>query len=271
MTRRGRRRVSGVLAVVLLGAMSTAACVVVPMKVRTRVEAPAGTAHKLSKTEFIPGKTTREAVDTKYSAAAVGTDVPGLFWGRFRTSSWAFAAFTALPAPYATGGRMWGISNLIVTFDEDGSVRNSFVVAERDLHRPLARALAEVSAPPPEWGAPLSIHGLEPDSEESGRSVDLELTSAGAVVTKYSRPGRNGRPRSPTSVATVGLTDIESLTVGHGGSNPSAVEVVLGFRARTSVGDHLTFPVEPRDALTIVRWWAHARPGDVKAPASTPR
>ena len=271
MTRCRRLRALVVLAVALLGGMTAAGCVVVPIRMRTRVEAPKGTAHELSKKDLIPGKTTRQDVEAKYSAAEVGTDVPGLFWGRFRKSSWAFAAFTLLPAPYATGGRMWGISNLIVTFDENGSVRDSFVVSERDLHRPLARALAEVSAPSLGWESPLSIHGLEPDSEESGRSVDLELTSAGAVVTKHSRLGRDGKPRSPTAVATVGLTDIASLTVGHGGDRPGVVEVVLEFRAKTSVGGHLKFPVETRDAMTIARWWAQVRPGNAQAAVSTLR
>jgi hypothetical protein len=253
-------RASVVLAVVLLGTMSTAGRVVVPIKMRTRVEAPAGTKHVISKNDFIPGKTPREDVEGRYGAAAVETDAAGLFWGRFRASSWAFAAFTALPAPYATGGRLWGVRNLIVTFDENGLVRDSFVVSEGDLHRRLRRALVEVSAHPRESAQPLSIHGRDPNPEESGRSVDLELTSAGAVVTRHPRVGRDGRPRSETAVVTVALADIESLTVGHGGSDPYAVEVVLKFRSKTSVGDHLKFPVDPRDALTIARWWAHVRP-----------
>lgn len=270
MRRNPRVRASVVLAAVLLGAMAATGCVVVPMGMRTRVEVPAGTKQALSKNEFVPGKATREDVEGRYGVAAVGTDVPGLFWGRFRKSSWAFGFFTLLPAPYATGGRLWGVRNLIVTFDDHGSVRESFIIDEGDLHRPLMQALAEVSAPPGAWEQPLSIRGRDPDPEESGGSVDLELTGTGAVVTKHPRLSRDGRPRSPVAVATVGLADIESLTVGHGGKAPDAVEIVLKFRTKTSVGDRLKFPVDPPDAVTIARWWGQVRPeslGTLAVPA----
>jgi len=270
MTRSRRLRASVVLAVVLLGAMTATGCVVVPMKMRTRVEAPAGTKRVISKNDLVPGKTTREDVEGRYGAAAVGTDVPGLFWGRFRKSSWAFAAFTALPAPYATGGRLWGIRNLIVTFDEYGSVKDSFIVDEGDLHRPLMQALAEISALPREWGQPLSIRGHEPDPEKPGGAVDLVLTNAGAVVTRHPRWTRHPLPQAPPAVVTARLADIESLTVGHGGDDPSSVEVVLRFKEETSVGHHLTFKVDPQDAILIARWWAQVKLGKMQASASRP-
>jgi hypothetical protein len=213
MTRSRRLPASVVLAIVVLGAVATTGCVAVPIRMRTRVEAPAGTKQVLSRNDFVPGKTTREDVEGRYGAAVVWNDVPGLFWGRFRKSSWAFAAVTALPTPCATGGRLGGIRNLIVTFDEYGSVRDSFIIDEGDLHRPLMQALAEVPAPPREWGQPLRIRGRD----------------------------------------------------------PYAVEVVLKFRSKTSVGDHLKFPVDSPDTLTIARWWAQVKPRKMQASASRPK
>jgi hypothetical protein len=263
MTRNRRFHASVMLSVVLLGAAATSGCVV-PVKMKNRIEGPAGTKEGLSKEVLVPGTTTRREVEERYKGFAVDTGIPNLFWGRFRQSSWAVVFGVAGYAGAATGGgRKWNVRNLLITFDDDGTVRSSEVVLDEEFQDRWMTSLAELAAPPLDLSRTVKIDGLPPDLGTYAPTIDPELTSSGVVVTSHPYWISKKAPPLP-KVAGLSLARIESLTVGQGHARESVrMGVVLRFTGKTPVGRRLAFWVEPKAAPVLVRWLAQVtRPND---------
>lgn len=257
-----RFRASIMLPVVFLGAMGATGCVVVPVRMKTRVEGPAGTKLELPKRLVVPGATTRAEVEEWYREFAVEPGVPNLFWGRFRKSSWAYyyavgVGSAGASAGGAGGGRTWGVYNLLVTFDPNGLVTSSALVPEKDLQARLAGAAAEAAAPPLDLTQPLFLENLVPDSSDRIRAIDLALTDTGLTVLKYP-PWRSRTTPAPLPIsAVVPMAQIERVQVGDGGTEAQGrVRVELRFTEQTDVGRRVVLWAEPRWASVIVRWLA---------------
>ncbi len=259
MTRFRRLRVLLLLSVVLPGAMAISGCVV-PIKMKNRVEGPAGAKVGLSKEALIPGTTTRQDVEQRYKDFAVDTGIPNLFWGRFRESSWAviWGVAGSGGGGAAGGGRKWNVRNLLVAFNDDGTVRSAEVVPDEEIQDRLVKAVAALAAPSQDLSQPVKVRGLPPEPREVGAgTIELELTPAGVVVTKYPYWTSKKMAPPPPKVATVPLERLESLTFGRGHAHEAArLGVALRFRGKTAVGRRLTFWVQPEVAPILARWLA---------------
>jgi hypothetical protein len=257
------RRVGALMValVVLLGAMATSGCVVLPVRMKTRIEGPAGTKQELPTGPIVPGRTTRSEVEERYRAFAVETGIPDLFWGRFRKSSWAVVwAVGGYYTGAAGGGRTWGVYNVFITFDERGTVGNSVVVPDDQFQSHVTRMAAELHVPPLDFSQSLLVEGLKPDPRTRNGAVDVELRRDGVVVTKYPVWTSKRKAPPPPKVAVVPLERIERLTVGGSGSSEAVrMEVEFRFAGKTEVGKRVKFWVDPRVAPTIVRWQAQVR------------
>jgi hypothetical protein len=247
-------------------AMAVSGCVV-PVRMKNRVEGPAGRKEGLPKEILVPGTTTRQEVEERYKGFAVDTGIPNLFWGRFRESSWAVVYGVAgYGGGAAGGGRKWNVRNLLVAFNEDGTVRDSAAVADEEFQDRLSALVAELAAPPMDLSQPVKVGGLPPEPREVGAgTIDLELTSVGLVVTRYRYWISKKMAPPPPTVATVPLERLESLTVGQGHAREAArMGVVLRFRGKTEVGRRLAFWVEPEVAPILARWLAQVKPRSLR-------
>ena len=263
MTRGPRFGASVIPAVVLLGAMATTGCVVLPIRMTTRVEGPERTKEALPKEAVVPGGTTRAEVEARFKAFAVDPGVTDVFWGRFRKSSWAVvyawgvgtAGGGVAGAGGAGGGRTWGVYNLLVTFDPRGVARSSALVPEKELQTHLARVAIESAAPPLDLSEPLLVEGLVPDASDRIRAIEVQLMSTGLAVMKYA-PWKSRTTAAPLPISTlVPLDQIEGLQVGDARTDePGRVKVELRFKRRTEVGRRVRFWAEPRWASVFVRW-----------------
>ncbi len=259
MTRGRRIMGSTLLCLAVLGAMAGPGCVV-PVKMKNRVEGPAGAKVGLPKEALVPGTTTRQEVEERYRDFAVDTGIPNLFWGRFRESGWAviWGVAGAGGGGAAGGRRKWNVRNLLVTFNEDDTVRSSEAVLDEEIQDHLVKAVAVLAAPSLDLSQPVKVSGLPPEPREVGAgTIELALTPAGVVVTKYPYWTSKKMAPPPPKVATVPLERLESLTFGQGHAHEAArMGVVLRFRGRTEVGRRLTFWVKPEVAPILARWLA---------------
>lgn len=261
-----RPRWSAWLAVVLLGATASTACVVLPMRVTTRVETPDRAKHDLPKQPIVPGTTTRQDVEQWYREFAVDSGVPSLFWGRFRKSTWAvvWAFIDPFDGPYdmTTGGagRRWGVHNLLVTFDSSGVVKSSAVVPEKELQTRLARAAIEAAAPPLDLSQPLLVEEIVPDSSDKIRGIEVELNDSGLTVSKYPPWTSRDQPAPLARAAAIPVEQIEAVQVGDPGAvDAGLLRVELRFTSKTEVGDRVRFWAHPRWAAVVTRWWDEVR------------
>lgn len=236
-----------------IATMAAAGCVIVPMKLPTRLEeSVGGRKMTLPMGAIVPGTTTREEIGQRFGAIAVDSGVPGLYWGRFQKSTWGLGFGTLLPAPYVGGGRVWRVANLLVTFDDHDRVRSFAVAREEELQARLAGAVAAVGAPPLRLSEALEVRDV------SGRAArhDVVLTPTAITVTTT----RYHSGTVERSVATVSLKLVERLQVGAGGEDLTGTEMQIRFSKRTEAGRKVALLVAPGSATAIVRWLAQARP-----------
>lgn len=101
------------IAVILACLLLCSSCVVPPLPLTHRTEAPNGA--KLPDLGFIqPGVTTRDQVEQNFKSLDTGA-TPGMFWGRFNHSVMSDPG----------GSRYWGRENLLITYDDHGLVKTS--------------------------------------------------------------------------------------------------------------------------------------------------
>lgn len=101
------------IAVLFTSFFMLTACIVPPLPLTHRVEAPNGA--KLPDLDFIqPGVTTRAQVEQNLKSLDTGA-TPGMFWGRFNHSVMSDPG----------GSRYWSRDNLLITYDDRGLVKTS--------------------------------------------------------------------------------------------------------------------------------------------------
>jgi len=256
---RGKNLAAMVSCVTVLAATVMVGCIVVPIKMKTRVEGPAGTKQTLPKEALAPGTTTRQQVEEMYKGFAVETDIPNFLWGRFRKSSWAviFAAGGGYGGAVAGGGRTWEVHNLLITFDSNGIVKSVESVPDKQLQKHLMTAAKELGAPPLDLSDPINTGGTLPQE----RALDLELTER-ALTARLHVPWYNKKkPEPPPKVVVVPVEQIESVVVGKWYDDKSTeLGVTLHFDQKTKLGKSITFSAGPNEGLTLLRWLEQVRP-----------
>lgn len=248
----------------LAAAMASSACVILPMRLTTRIEGPDRTKQKLPKSAIVPGKTTRQEVEAGYKGISVETGIPNLFWGRYRKSSWGVAVAGINPLggsndwlTDAYSGRLWGMHNLLVTFDANGVVASAATVPEKDLHRRLMGMAGDLAAPPLELSSPMLLEDVFPDVGDQGGRIEIELNDAGLSVTRY--PPHASPDVPPPLPTTMALAADQVTAVGVGLENevqPAMVRAAIFFAPEPKASGRLNFWTTPRSALVFLIWWA---------------
>lgn len=119
------------VAVLFLSLLLLSACIVPPLPMTHRTEAPNGA--KLPDLDFIqPGVTARDQVEQNLKSLDTGA-TPGMFWGRFNHSVMSDPG----------GSRYWSRDNLLITYDDQGLVKTSRRVGDDHMNLILRDWLVE--------------------------------------------------------------------------------------------------------------------------------
>lgn len=112
---------------------------------RQRTVTRQGSSAKIDLSLLKPGAITRAEVLDKLKATDTGFQSNHFFVGRWRSSKWGEWIAIGTPAGYGgvAGDRIWKNTNLLVKFDENGSVESSQVFPDKELVTKLAPVARE--------------------------------------------------------------------------------------------------------------------------------
>ena len=248
------RRLSHVL-LALIASLVLTGCIggATPMVRRNR--GPSG--QQLAKNAFDPlsvevGRTTRDEVWDKLSVINTGVDDPHFFWGRWATSKWGYVfGVGGYGAAAGDAGRVWGIRNLLVTFDERGVAQTTQLM---DDGLPLWREIIKQSRSiqPIEMSAPISL--------KFNNSGDYIVTFSASSVEVV-------RPYGKVKTGTFTPDKIQRLShtfPNDKRNNPSSSCHVMHLSEKTPVGQKITFCADATDLFATFRYLQRYAPTDMK-------
>src|SRR5581483_11204178 len=118
-----------------------------PSKLETRERGVVGMEINKADLDFSfvqVGRTRREDILTKLSAIDSGYSHPKLFWGRWASSSWGMVRGIGILSEYEENQRIWNNRNLLISFEENGTVTNITEVEEKVLCRKLQTHVSQL-------------------------------------------------------------------------------------------------------------------------------
>lgn len=216
---------------------------------KTRAVGTTGIEKNRMDFQFIQaGKTTRDEVVTKLTWIDTGLEHQRLFWGRWYRSSSEWVDIAGPLILDSIASRRWGDRNLLVEFNERGTVERTRELSDSKLNEELGRWLEKVGEPPLNLSEPLVIEmRTGPSSKSMTLSDDLlqVVLSDGGI---FRVPRKDIRQ---LKILDEGLPSDSSW----GGDIP----VVFGF-SHEKVGSCkcLLVNVSPADYLTLLRYVPHA-------------
>ena len=260
-------------AATLCVAVDLAGCIMVPVRMTTSTQTPAGQKLTLPAALPEPNRTTRKEVEESYRAFAVPSGIPNLFWGQFQQSSWAivFGTYGA-----AGGNRIWGTQNLLITFDDKDVAKTVEVVPENKLRGRIADLYSEKILPQLDFSQPIQVKGMGL-YQYSQTILTLELTHNAMKITADAATRAVRKKATPPEVETLSVDQIKDLTVNEIPDHWDArfkeppVSMKMRFVERSSFGKSIEFYVEPRDVITLICWHEQAGAGRQRPDSSPSR
>src|SRR5581483_9134614 len=227
------RQIAAVCAVVV--SMMMSACVIVPVRLPTQIRDISGNPQNLDFAFLKAGLTQREEVLTRLAAIDTRTDQPEFFWGRWESSKWAVGGVVALPAAAGAGGsRIWGAHNLLIAFDDNGTVKNWVALNDHKLLQQL-ELLDTGSTDRLDLSSPLHAKVLLPQSNQDAkenRSGDLVLSADFLECTELK-----------VSPAEIGkITTIAEQAVKP---SPGYIWITIHMRRKRRLGNAYSIGVDP--------------------------
>jgi hypothetical protein len=134
-----------------------------PLPVRFPTRTTDASSQKVDLTFVKAGSTTREEVNQKLASIDTGVNQREFFWGRPRVSKYREILMVGY-VPLAPLDRMWGVENLLVSYDANGIVKTFVVVGDSHLLHELdsvdsaATAVLDLSAPVTLDSVPYWVH-----------------------------------------------------------------------------------------------------------------
>lgn len=111
-----------------------------PYPTRKHTVAPTGVIGNLpSPSTVTPGKSRRDDVVNAFKGADVRVSAPWLFWARWKSSSAAFSTVTDAGVEQVP---IWSGTNLLVQFDENGTVTKSETLSDKHIVPELQHIIA---------------------------------------------------------------------------------------------------------------------------------
>lgn len=134
-----------------------------PLPVRFPTQTTDAASQKIDLTFLKAGSTTREDVSQKLAAIDTGVNQKEFFWGRPRVSKYREILMVGY-VPVGPLDRMWGVENLLVSYDANGVVKTFAVVGDSHLLHELdsvdsaATAVLDLSSPVTLDSVPYWVH-----------------------------------------------------------------------------------------------------------------
>lgn len=199
------------------------------------------------------GATTRSEVLDKLSVINTGLDTPHFFWGRWATSKWGYVFVAGGPgAGVGDNGRIWGIHNLLVTFDEHGVAQT---VQLMDDGLPLWREIIKQSksTPPIQMSIPISLkfsyfHDDINIVTFSANLVNVDL-EYGKVKTWTFFPDKIRR--------------LSHYSAPDARNHPGRSCHILHLSEKTPIGQKITFCADAPDLFATFRYLQRYAPADM--------
>ena len=238
-----RRWPGACVLVALLYCVLLTGCIVAPIPMTKRVEAPGEargrTAPDLSLLH--PGQSTRKEVSEKFSVIDSGYAEEDLFFGRWASSGsgwvWMIAGDNVGEGDY---WRNWRVHNLFVRFDKNGTVKDFNDVDDKQVLKTLAGVwatlpqtsnVAEPTEMQVQFRCGLVNLALEPDS----------------IVIDHADPPKIHLHIAPTQIASLRL-----LSPHH--PDPARLQMRMDFQSRTALGRNIQFTISPADAVRLTQY-----------------
>jgi hypothetical protein len=234
----------------LIALVALTGCIagVSPMVKRNR--GPSG--QQLAKNSFDPlsvkiGATTRNEALDKLSVINTGLDTPHFFWGRWETSKWGYVFVAENCGDLCGEGRIWGIHNLLVTFDEHGVAQKTQLMGDG---LPLWREIIKQSK------------SMEPI--EMSTPIPLKFDYYGDYIVTFSANSvKVERPYNKVATWTFAPDKIRRLS--HNSRNSAGRSChVLHLREQTPIGQKITFCADAPSLFATFRYLQCYAPADMK-------
>jgi hypothetical protein len=198
------------------------------------------------------GATTRIEILDKLSVINTGLDTPHFFWGRWATSTWGYMYMAGGPtAAVGDNGRIWRISNLLVTFDENGITQKAQLM---DDGPPLWREIIKQSK------------SMQPIEMSTPISLEFNFLSQTHRVTFLSNSVEVERPFGKVRTWTFAPDKIRRLshTLPNDKPNhPGSSCHVLHLSEQTPIGKKITFCADAPDLFATFRYLQRYAPADM--------
>jgi len=214
-----------------------------------RAKGPAGESldRKKLDLEFLGAPDTRrDQVVERLGSIDTAYQNPRLFWGRWSDSKWGYWWFVAGGNSAAGDAkRVWHVHNLLVSFDENGTVRKKEVIDnDQALWAELHALLGETAPLDLSQPVPLEVHGLR----------DLaKITLTKDVVELERHKGKMPVLQiSPQKIVRI------SHSRAYANSHPSSTCHTLHFDEKTAWGKSVLFCASPADVATLFQYLQQA-------------
>ena len=244
-------------------ALNFLACLGSPIPLPRRNRGATGEEHKLDLTFLKPGVTSRSEVGQTLGWLDVGYPNSYVFWGRWSSSAMGywFVAGGGYNAA-AGGGRIWGVHNVVLSFDDHGLLRETHLTDEGALLLTLHQTFVECGGSPLDLSTPIVLE-VEHWHVNSASYVPakLELAAQTLDLQEFSRSLHYAH-FSPSEILSVTHSGMTSQAQNR--ENPAAATVTLFLQSRTPVGEKLTLRMSPNDLATLVQYLDQTAPATVK-------
>jgi hypothetical protein len=167
-----------------------AGCFIAPVRIPTHIQTAShvDVPYKADLAFIRPGITQRDEIVQRLKWMAVGMEGDRVFWGAWRSSSWAIAGGGISVAGSGVGAeRLWGGHTLLVEFDDQGIVKRHVNIEDKHLARELFWAARDRVAAL-DLSAPIEIAG----EYERGRKITVTLSSQ-ALALREAESGAQNR------------------------------------------------------------------------------
>lgn len=236
---------------VFLSLLTLSGCLGSPVPLPRRDRGASGAEHKLDLTFLKPGTTSRAEVDEKLGWLDVGYRNPRLFWGRWSSSNMGYWVIVGgYGGAGGTAGRVWGLHNILVSFDNTGMVRNSQLCDEKAIVRTLRDRFLEI----------------ETESLDLQQGLTFEVEHLHVAGGKYEqavlslRPGSLEIHKFSNQDQYVTIVPSRILEVRHAGSisnsankdNPGRIMVTLVLPEKTRLGKKVMLRMPPDVLATLI-------------------
>jgi hypothetical protein len=227
------------------------ACLGSPVPLSRRDRAASGEERKLDLTFIQAGKTSRAEVNEKIGWMDTGYRNPHVFWGRWSSSTLGYWVVVGGPGGAEDlSRRVWGLKNLIISFDQNGLVRDSQLSDETELIRMLHQTFVETEAEPLDLTQSLTFAVEYRD----GRTYKLANLSFGPDSIVVQGVRRSYVNIAPTQISEVRPPGPMSQDVGWNLDRPGATErpgITLLLSEKSRRGKEIILRM-PADALATL-------------------